>query len=252
MRLPEASDDAGHASVHVLTTPLRQPLRAASSVFRTTRWLRNDHRAGFFLCGRSSAGSGVRNISRTLSTKRVVAVVAWTSCDDAKEGRAALDERSRQAGADAWSAALTPLRARGEWDGRTPFRPNSASVAGDGREVASLTCARVRPRSMVDFYFRSFPALARQVCGPDSPMVAGLGFGGAVPLRDAFTITFWPTSHDVEAFAFGSSAHGAVQRRSVTEDWLSQSLFARFVVSDHAGTWAEGDPLAATSRTVPL
>ena len=75
-------------------------------------------------------------------------------------------------------------------------------------------------------------------------MVAGLGFGGRVPLRDACTFSIWPSSSDVQAFAFGRSAHGAVQRRSTDEGWMSQSLFARFAVTDHSGTWAGTDVLA--------
>lgn len=236
---------AGSASVHVVVTALRRPWRAATAAARVARWLRDDAGVEFFLCGRSSAGTSRRNISRTLSATRVVAVVEWTSSAAAETGRHDLDERCRRAGAMVWSATLQPVRAQGEWNGRSPFRPDPAASA-DGQQVASLTCARVRPRRMVDFYLRSFPALARQACGPDSSMVAGLGFGGAVPLRDACTISFWPAAPDVQAFAFGRSAHGAVQRRSVDEDWMSQSLFARFAVLEHSGTWAGADPLAST------
>lgn len=230
------------ASVHVLATPLRRPWRAAVAATRVTRWLREDADVEFFVCGRSSAGRGLRNISRTLSVTRVVAVVEWTSAEAAGAGRRALDERCRQGGAVVWSAALQPVRAQGEWNGRSPFRPDP-TASTDGQQVASLTCARVRPRRMVDFYLCAFPGLARQACGPDSPMVAGLGFGGAVPLRDACTISFWPASSDVQAYAFGRSPHGAVQRRSADQDWMSQSLFARFAVLDHDGTWAGTDPL---------
>ncbi len=231
--------------MHVVATPVRHPWRAATNAGRVTRWLRDDPGVEFSLCGRTSAGAGHRDISRTLSFTRVVALVEWTNREAAADGRRSLDARCRDDGAQVWSATLRPLRAQGEWDGRSPFRPGAPAEA-DGLPVASLTCARVRPRRMVDFYLRSFPALARQACDPDSAMVAGLGFGGRVPLRDACTFSIWPATADVQSFAFGRSAHGAVQRRSVEEDWMSQSLFARFAVVDHSGTWAGADPLASS------
>lgn len=231
------------ASVHVLATPLRRPWRAAIAASRVTRWLRDDAGVEFFLCGRTSAGRGLRNVSRTLSATRVVAVVEWTSSAAAETGRRDVDDRSRGAGAAVWSATLQPLRAHGEWNGQSPFRPDP-TASTDGQPVASSTCARVRPRRMVDLYLRSFPALAREACGltrrwwQDS--------ASAVPLRDACTISFWPGSPDVQGLAFGPSAHGEVQRRSVNEDSRSQSLFARFAVVEHSGTWAGADPLAIT------
>lgn len=113
--------------------------------------------------------------------------------------------------------------------------------------VASLTCARVRPRAMVAFSLRSFPRTARRAPHPDSGMVAGLGFGGAVPLRDACTVSFWPSSSSVSAFAHRDAPHDEVRRASVDEGWLRQSLFARFVVVDHGGTSAGTDPLGRTN-----
>jgi hypothetical protein len=230
--------------VHVISTSLRRPWRAVSSVARISRQLRADPGVTFFICGRSSAGNGHRDISRSLSPRRVVAVIEWNSDGEAASGRAALDEHLRQKNAVVWSAALVPVGAHGTWNGQTPFRPANQTPAGRG-QVVSLTCARVRLRHMADFYLRAFPALARLARRDDSLMIAGLGFGGALPLRDACTISLWPEASDVDAYAYRQSAHDAVQRRSTVEGWLSQSLFARFVVSDHAGSWAGGDPLAA-------
>lgn len=244
MTISSGPDGRGHASVHVISTSLSRPWRAASSVARTSRRLRADPGVTFFICGRSSAGNGHRDISRSLSPSRVVAVIEWNNDDEAASGRAALDEHARQKSAVVWSAALVPVGARGTWNGQTPFRPANQTPVGR-RQVVSLTCARVGLRHMADFYLRAFPALASLVRRDDSAMIAGLGFGGALPLRDACTISFWPEANDVDSYAYRHSAHDDVQRRSTVEGWLSQSLFARFVVSDHAGSWAGGDPLAA-------
>ena len=236
--------DSSHVSVHVLTTPLRRPWRAATFPIRIARVLREDDTVPFFLCGRSSAGRGVRNISRSLSATRIVVLVQWTSAEAANAGRAALDDRSRRGGATAWSACLRPLHSRGTWDDQKPFRATEGHPRADGL-IASLTCARVRPQHMIDFYLKSFPALARQASRRESPMIAGLGFGGSMPLRDAFTISVWPSAHAVDEYAFHGSPHDAVRRKATEQKWLSQSLFARFVVTDHGGTWAGVDPLDA-------
>jgi spheroidene monooxygenase len=110
--------------------------------------------------------------------------------------------------------------------------------------VAALTYAQIRPSRLFQFYVRSFPTTARQAIGDSSAMLAGIGFGD-VPVRHACTVSFWPTAGDVDAFAYGSGGpHGGVQRRSKQGGWLSESLFARFAVSDHSGSWAGCDPLA--------
>ena len=241
----------GSASVHVVVTPLRRPWRWATAAMRTTQWLRDRPDVAFFLCGRSSAGGGVRDISRSLSPNRLVVVIEWAEAEAAATGRAAFDAAARAAGAAVWSATLVPLAAHGEWNGARPFRPAAGGRRHGEGTVVSLTCARLRGRRMIDFYVRSFPGLAKEARRVGSPMIAGLGFGGPVPLRDACTISFWPSSADVDAFAFRRSAHDAVQRRSVVEGWMSQSLFARFAVVEHDGVWAGHDPLVAATRAHP-
>jgi hypothetical protein len=226
-------------SAHVLSWTLRRPVRAAASMSRTTSWLQGDDRVSFFLCGRTSAGDGLRDISRSQSLRRLAVIVEW----DGSDGRGDLDSFGASIGAEVWSASLTPRSTRGRWNGVEPFQ-HAGTATDAGGPVASLTCARVRPRHLVDFYVRAFPGLAREARRPGSAMVAGLGFGGAVPLRDACTLTFWPSGADVDAYAFRRSPHDAVQRRAMAQHWMRQSLFARFDVTDHGGTWSGVDPLA--------
>lgn len=109
--------------------------------------------------------------------------------------------------------------------------------------IASVTYAQIRPAKIGHFYFRGFPGAARRMTASSSPMLAGVGFGD-VPVRNACTFSVWPSSTKLDRIVLGrSEPHASAVRRSNDERWLSESLFARFVVTDHAGTWGSGDPL---------
>ena len=65
-----------------------------------------------------------------------------------------------------------------------------------------------------------------------------------IPGRHACTFSVWPSIAELARLVQGrSEAHGIIARRSDDEEWLAESLFARFVVIDHAGIWAGADPL---------
>lgn len=212
-------------------------------VMRTKRLMRVLSGVRFAVTGRASGGGGVRHVNRTLSWRRTFAIVEWQSVDLAEVGRRQLDEHWRGQGATTWSALLEPFESKGTWRGCAAFGAPSGTTAREG-VVASLTYARIRPSRMWSFYMRGFPKTARRATGRESTMIAGVGFGD-VPVRHACTFSLWPSSADVARFAYASSgAHGPVQARSREEGWLSESLFARFNVAAHEGTWAAGDPLA--------
>lgn len=208
----------------------------------TKRLLRGLEGVHFAVTGLASAGAGLRHVNRFLSWRRTVTVVEWEAADACARGRRRLDEHWREQGADVWSASLTPFLSKGTWRGVSAFAPVTGADAGEG-VVASLTHAQVRPSKMWQFYVRGFPKTARRATGGESTMIAGVGFGD-VPVHHASTFTLWPSNADVARFAYPSSeVHGRVQARSKQEAWLSESLFARFNVADHGGTWAGVDPL---------
>lgn len=229
-------------SVHIVTLRWRQAWRAPMQV-RMGRRLGGAQDVRFAVCGRTSGGGGLRQINRTLSLRRTIVLAEWVSADAAIEGRRLVDT-SWQRIADVWSALLVPLQSKGTFNGSAAFAGNRAlPVTG---VVASLTYAQVRPSKMWNFYVRSFPETARRATNPDSAMLAGVGFGD-VPIRHACTFSLWPSNADVARFAYSpTGVHGPVQAQSRHDDWLSESLFARFAVAEHGGTWSGGDPLSPT------
>jgi hypothetical protein len=229
-------------SVHVVSLPWSRSWRSSAQVRATKRLLGRLGGVRFAVTGRASGGGGLRHVNRTLSWRRTLALVEWESGATAAAGRGELDEHWRAQGAEVWSATLVPFQSKGTWRGVGAFPPAAGAVAGEG-VVASLTYARIKPSRMWSFYMRGFPKTARRATGRDSTMIAGIGFGD-VPVSHACTFSLWPSSADVARFAYADSgAHGPVQARSRREAWLSESLFARFTVGDHAGSWAGRDPL---------
>jgi hypothetical protein len=238
------TSDRYHAtvSVHIVTLRLRQAWRAPMQV-RMGRRLGGAQDARFAVCSRTSGGRGVRHINRTLSLRRIIVVAEWASSDAAIEGRRLVDT-SWQRIADVWSALLVPMQSKGTFNGAAAFAPSRALP--DTGVVASVTYAQIRTSKMWTFYVRSFPKTARRATNPDSAMLAGVGYGGA-PIRHACTFSLWPSNADVARFAYRPrDVHGPVQAQSRHDDWLSESLFARFAVTEHGGTWSGRDPLTPT------
>ncbi len=235
---PDGSDAT--VSVHIVTLRWRQAWRAPMQM-RVGRRLGDAAGVRFAVCGPTSGGGGLRHVNRTLSLRRMIVLVEWVSSDAARDGRRVVDA-SWQRAADVWSALLVPLQSKGTFNGVAAFAGHRA--LHDGGPVASLTYAQVRPSKMWQFYVRSFPKTARRATGADSTMLAGVGFGD-VPVRHACTFSLWPSNADIARFAYApTDVHGPVQAQSRHDGWLSESLFARFAVADHSGTWSGCDPLA--------
>jgi hypothetical protein len=239
---PVPPEPAATVSVHIVTLRWRHAWRAPMQV-RTGRRLGGAQEVRFAVCGRTSGGRGLRQINRRLSLRRIIVLTEWRSSDAAIEGRRLVDA-SWQRIADVWSALLVPLQSKGTFNGVVAFAASRA--VPDTGVVASVTYAQVRPSQMWNFYVRSFPKTARRATGPDSAMLAGVGFGD-VPIRHACTFSLWPSNADVARFAYSpAEVHGPVQARSRTDNWLSESCFARFAVVEHAGRWSGRDPLPPT------
>jgi hypothetical protein len=235
------------ATAHVVSFPWRRAPRAFREVAATRRVLRSAEGVCFAVAGRTSGGDGSRNVSRSISPRRIVVLVQWADARATVEGRALLEARWGKRGAQVWSGGLAPIRASGTWRGSAAFAPDAVSGDADGdtgEMIASLTYARIRPSRMAHFYMLGFPRVARRMTGNDSPMLAGIGFGD-IPVRHACTFSVWPSTAALIRVVQGrAEPHGAIARRSNDEGWLTESLFARFVVVDHAGIWAGADPLA--------
>ncbi|MGY1744254.1 monooxygenase [Blastococcus sp. SYSU D00695] len=137
-----------------------------------------------------------------------------------------------------WSARLRPLTARGLWSRREPFgRPAPTRWEGP---VAAVTRARLVPRKAVRFWSAVPPVSADLHRSPGLRMALGIG---EAPLGLQGTFSVWESGAALNAFAYDRAPHADVVRRTATEGWYAEELFARLAVLSTTGTVGGRDPL---------
>jgi hypothetical protein len=128
---------------------------------------------------------------------------------------------------------LRPIASRGQWSRRAPFgAPTPTPYDG---ELAALTRARLVPRRMSTFW-RAVPPVSGDLRHAD-----GLRFSvgiGEAPVGLQGTFSIWRSAEALHDFAYRRGPHSDVIRRTATEGWYAEELFARFAVLSVQGTFA--------------
>jgi hypothetical protein len=154
---------------------------------------------------------------------------------------AAVDGFERSALVRRWDAVaderlrveLRPVASRGRWSRREPFgRPAPAGPPPPG-PVAAVTRARLAPSHALAFWRATPPVVA------DLHRAGGLvlSFGiGEAPIGLQGTFSVWESAAALRRFAYGRPAHVEAVRRTATERWYAEELFARFAVTRAEGS----------------
>lgn len=128
---------------------------------------------------------------------------------------------------------MSPIAARGEWARQRPFGdPEPRPTSGP---VASITRARIAPRRATSFW-RAVPPVSL-----DLHRVAGLRVAvgiGEAPIGLQGTFSLWESAAALNEFAHRRAPHVEAVRRTATEGWYAEELFARFEVLAVSGTFA--------------
>jgi len=149
---------------------------------------------------------------------------------------------SRWARADeAWHVRLRAAGGHGAWRGRSVLDEMMPAI-GDpvGGPVAIITRADVRARSWRPFRAAGGP-VSDELQGADG-LLAVVGIGEA-PLGRLGTFSLWRDLAAARAYATTMPAHRDVVRRTRTDGWYGEELFARFEPYASAGSWGGRDPL---------
>lgn len=171
-------------------------------------------------------------------------LAVWESAEAADEflSTSAVFLDYRNHAAETWTVRLTPTSAHGMWSGANPFTPVETATgdAPSDAPVAVLTRATLR-LSRARAFWGAVPATGEALNSAEG-LIRSIGVGEAPFIRQA-TLSFWRSEADVRAFAYGSSPHREVVRRTRDEGWYAEELFARFRPIASEGTWDGRDPL---------
>ena len=140
---------------------------------------------------------------------------------------------------EAYTVRLRGVRGQGTWRGVDVLGALSPATAETG-PVAVLTRATVRPRHWAAFVRTGHRVSAAVATAPG--LLAVLGIGEA-PLGRQATFSLWRSAADADGFSRGPE-HAEAVRRTRTEGWYGEQLFARFQPYASTGTWDGRDPLA--------
>ena len=141
-------------------------------------------------------------------------------------------------GAETWTVLCQPMQSHGKWDGKEPFgKPNNVIGAGP---VAVLTRASIKISRLKNFWSH-VDEVANLMAGAPG-YITSIGVGEAPVYRQA-TFSVWEDSQQMKDFAYGSKKHAEVIKKTRSEGWYSEELFARFQIIESNGTLYGKDPL---------
>lgn len=141
-------------------------------------------------------------------------------------------------GTESWTILCRPIQSHGQWDGKEPFgKPNDKIDAGP---IAVLTRATIKISRLKNFWSHVDEVANLMVGAPG--YITSIGVGEAPVYRQA-TFSIWQDMEAMKAFAYGSKEHAEVIKKTRSEGWYSEELFARFRIIKSTGTLNGKDPL---------
>jgi spheroidene monooxygenase len=186
---------------------------------------------------------------------QVWAILAvWNTEEAARRGiaQSPVWQRWRARAAEDWTLFLQPASGRGTWSGTNPFVPQVPPVqAVDGQPLqaqplVALTRATLRLPHALRFW-RRVPDISAAI-GADANVVFKIGIG-EVPLLHQVTISVWPDSASMAAFARAEGPHARAIRAVRAGDWFAEELYARFRLIGTAGRWRDAGQSTLDQRT---
>lgn len=137
-----------------------------------------------------------------------------------------------------WTVLLEPLQSHGLWDKKEPFgKPDIRDYEGP---IAVLTRATINLNRLKHFWQNAEKIAAIMAAAPG--YITSLGVGED-PFRHQATISFWKDLEAVKNFAYRMPEHVEVIKKTRSENWYSEELFARFIPLKAWGTLRGKNPL---------
>lgn len=131
-----------------------------------------------------------------------------------------------------WNLLCKPYESHGKWDSKQPFGQPLADRSYHGK-ICVLTRATIRKRKLMSFW-KNVPTVAGSMTTAEG-FITSVGIG-EVPFIKQATFSVWESLDDVKKFAYRQREHAEVIKKTRSEDWYSEELFARFIPIETSGT----------------
>jgi hypothetical protein len=154
-----------------------------------------------------------------------------------------IDSWWRFFGCEIYTVLLEPIQSHGYWNGKQPFRVTKNPIQS-GRVIAVLTRATIRIKRLKNFWI-NVPSVAKKITQAEG-FITSVGIGELPFIRQA-TFSVWQSKEHMQGFAYKMREHSEIIKKTKTEDWYSEELFARFTIIAVKGSMKGENPLSNIS-----
>ncbi|HEK21266.1 MULTISPECIES: DUF3291 domain-containing protein [unclassified Mucilaginibacter] len=168
-------------------------------------------------------------------------LAVWNTTDDYEQfaQRSFVSKWWKLFAKEQWTIICRPLQSHGKWDGKEPFGKSDTKET-DG-PIAVLTRATIKMSRLKNFW--SHVDEVADIMSKAPGYITSVGVGEAPVYRQA-TFSIWQSFDQMKAFAYKSKEHAEVIKKTRSEGWYSEELFARFKILGSNGTINGQDPLS--------
>ena len=121
---------------------------------------------------------------------------------------------------------LHTLQSHGLWGKSNPFVAEKRDLHDD-EKIGIITRATLRPNRLLEFW-RAVPAASKAI--QNAKGVLWYKGVGEWPLVQQATFSLWNSLEEVKDFAYKSSHHAVIVKKTRKRNWYKEDLFARFAV----------------------
>lgn len=122
--------------------------------------------------------------------------------------------------------SLHTLQSHGFWGKTNPFVAEKRALQDD-EKIGIITRATLRPSRLLEFW-REVPAASKAI--QQAKGVLWYKGIGEWPLVQQATFSLWNSLEEVKDFAYKSTHHAAIVKKTRRRNWYKEDLFARFAV----------------------
>ncbi|MGB2165361.1 MAG: DUF3291 domain-containing protein, partial [Flavobacteriaceae bacterium] len=127
---------------------------------------------------------------------------------------------------------MLPVKSHGLWSAQNPFQEQKLQTHDSELPVAVITRATLRLSRLLAFW-RSVPSASKAI--ENAKGVQYFKGIGEWPFVQQATLSLWDSFEAVKQFAYRDNTHASIIKKTRSQHWYSEDLFARFYVLSDTG-----------------